>query len=185
MVKLPTQPGSRTQTVLAGLLLLLLCASLTISGCAAPAVMASKPIAAAGAMATATVDPDLCIAPIPLSVPIEEAMAVDPVRLLEDRYGIRVTLIGVTAGGGMIDFRYKVLDPDKATRWIQDADLMPHLMAEKNGTEIGHSAGMAHSATLLPGRVYYMLYGNAGGAIQPGDAVTVMVGDLRVPVNAQ
>ena len=80
----------------------------------------------------------------------------------------------------MIDFRYKVIDADKATKWIKDAALMPHFENETSGVMLNHPGGMAHSPTLLPGRVYYMLYGNSGGALQPGDAVAVKFGDLSV-----
>ena len=36
------------------------------------------------------------------------------------RYGIDVTLVAVTAAGGLIEFRYQVVDPDKADRVVHD-----------------------------------------------------------------
>ena len=171
---------------LARLILLAAFVVLVASGCVAPEKAASPQPDPALAAALAG---SICIAPGgQIAFPASDRLlaAADPVRELEERYGIRITLIGITAGGGMIDFRYKVIDADKATKWIKDAALMPHFENETSGVMLNHPGGMAHSPTLLPGRVYYMLYGNSGGALQPGDAVAVKFGDLSVgPVVAQ
>lgn len=171
---------------LARLILLATFVALLASGCVASDKSASvEPDPALAAALAASI----CVAPsgqVAFPASDEVMAAADPVRELEDRYGIRITLIGITAGGGMIDFRYKVVDADKATKWIKDSELMPHFENETSGIMLKHPGGMAHSPTLLPGRVYYMLYGNSGGALKPGDSIAVTFGDLRVgPVMAQ
>ena len=94
---------------------------LTMGGCVAPDKSASPQPDPALAAALAA---SICVAPSgQVAFPASDRLiaAADPVQELEERYGIRITLIGITAGGGMIDFRYKVIDADKATNWIKDA----------------------------------------------------------------
>ena len=104
---------------------------------------------------------------------------------LEEQYGIRVTLIGVTAGGGMVDFRFKVIDAEKAEALLDHHESMPQLIPADSKVRLGLPGG-AHSPTYVDGKVYYMLYGNAGGIVRPGMPVQVAFGDLVLePVVAQ
>ena len=57
---------------------------------------------------------------------------ISPVTL-EARYGMRINLIAVTGGGGLIDFRFKVLDQEKAKQLLASPADMPILMAEEKG----------------------------------------------------
>lgn len=95
---------------------------------------------------------------------------------LEQNYGLRVTLIGVTAGGGMVDFRFKVLDAVKAKALLDHHDNMPQLIPAGSWTRLGIPS--AHSPNYISGKVYYMLYGNAGGVVQPGKPVEVAFGNI-------
>ncbi|TKJ30223.1 MAG: hypothetical protein CEE40_05525 [Chloroflexi bacterium B3_Chlor] len=97
---------------------------------------------------------------------------------VEERFGIRVTLLGVTADGGLIDLRFQVVDADKAATMLEPGNL-PVLIAEDSGVELKLSprSDVAH---LEAGRVYYLLYPNAQNAIKPGTKVTVVMGGLRL-----
>ncbi len=64
---------------------------------------------------------------------------------LEAAYGIRITLLGVTAAGGMIDFRYEVVDPEKANPVIHDIDLFPKLVVEDTGVTLALAVAAAQS----------------------------------------
>jgi hypothetical protein len=105
---------------------------------------------------------------------------------LAERYGLRVRLIGVTAGGGMVDFRLKVLDAVKAKPLLLDAERRPSLIVEKSGATLT-SPGSADADLLIEdGGIIFTLFPNSGGAIRPGDKVIVAFGDLRLePVAAQ
>lgn len=103
----------------------------------------------------------------------------DVVRAIEERYGIHITMLGVTAGGGAVDFRYRVVDPDKASVYLHGTTDLPVLISESNGARIEAPTHM-HSTAFQYGVVYYTLYGNPRGVIQPGSKVTVMLGDLRL-----
>jgi hypothetical protein len=51
---------------------------------------------------------------------------------VEERSGTRVTLLGVTDDDGLIDFRFQVLDADKAATMLEPGNL-PVLIAEESG----------------------------------------------------
>ena len=106
------------------------------------------------------------------------AMPVSPA--IEEKWGIRITQIGVTADGGLVDFRYIVLDPVKALAMAIDVKNLPVLIAEENGMVVNSAAMMAPKHTIYPGQTYFLLYRNTHGAIKPGEAVSVEFGDLRL-----
>ena len=98
-----------------------------------------------------------------------------PIHLaIEERWGIRVTQVGVTADGGLIDFRYIVLDPDKALNMLQDVKNLPVLVAEDSGDIVNSMALMAARHNLQLGRTYFLLYRNTKGAIKHGSKVSVV-----------
>lgn len=95
--------------------------------------------------------------------------------------GVRVTLLGVTAQGGMIEFRYQVLDPDKAGLLLHDAAKRPVLVAEDTGATLAMlSRPHNHKADLKAGGTYYFLMANTRNAIRDGTPVTIVVDDVRL-----
>jgi hypothetical protein len=104
----------------------------------------------------------------------------------EEETGIRVTLIAVTGGGGMVDFRIKVLDAEKATALFANPENRPILIAEDGDTELLPPDEMAFDVGLEPNKGYFTLYANANKVITRGSPVTVLIGDYRLePINAQ
>ena len=101
-------------------------------------------------------------------------------RAFEDRYGIRIMMIGVSAAGGLIDFRFKVLDAEKAVRLMRDPANMPALIVEDSGATLKAPEEMVHNLELNNGGVYFILYPNVQDAIKPGARVTVLFGDVRL-----
>jgi len=105
---------------------------------------------------------------------------------IEATYGVRFTGVDVTAGGGMIQIRYQVLDSAK-TEAIHGSDLAP-IVVDSHGVEYkdpgmaGHShVGKAQAA----GTTDYILLANAKGGVRAGSIVTIKVGELaltNVPV---
>lgn len=100
---------------------------------------------------------------------------------LAARYGIDITLIGVTAAGGMVDFRYQVTDTDKADLVIHDLDLFPKIVEEDTGaTLVMRSLPHSHNQKLELGGNYFFLLPNGNNALHPGSSVTLVIGDVRV-----
>jgi hypothetical protein len=97
------------------------------------------------------------------------------------RYGINVKLIGVTAAGGLIDFRYQVVDPDKANPILHTRSLLPKLIVEDTGATLAmRSIPHNHGKELELGGTYFFLLANAHNAIQAGSPVTLVIGDARL-----
>jgi len=115
----------------------------------------------------------------------DEAVAAEAAEAAEmaERWGIEVTSIRLTANDHMIDFRYRVLDPEKA------ADLFvrqtkPSLIHEKTGLvlavpETAKIGPLRNSNPPKEGKIYWMFFGNAGDLVKVGDEVTVVIGEFR------
>ena len=103
---------------------------------------------------------------------------------LIDTAGIRVVLVAMTAGGGMIDIRYQVTDPDKAFI-VHDEDNPPTITDEATETELWRTQHHGGGQDLHAGVVYSYMILNAGGIIASGDRVTLRIGGVvleNVPV---
>ncbi|MBM6400012.1 hypothetical protein [Phycicoccus sonneratiae] len=97
------------------------------------------------------------------------------------RTGVKLTLLGVTGGGGMIEFRYQVVDPDKASLLLHQPDKRPVLVAEDSGQTLAMlSRPHNHKAELNLGGTYFFIMANTRNAIRDGTKVTVVVGDVRL-----
>lgn len=95
------------------------------------------------------------------------------------RYGINVNLIGVTAAGGLIEFRYQVVDPDKADQMIHDVTLLPIVVVEDSGATMVISRPH-HAVEPELGGTYFFLFANAHNAIRAGSQLTLVMGDSRL-----
>ncbi len=97
---------------------------------------------------------------------------------IEARYGVRVSLAGLTANRGMVDLRYVVLDPDKAAA-VGHGNVRIYLVAERHQQVLSLvGVHMVHHQTPRAGTSQFMLFGNDGGALSPGDRVSVVIGSL-------
>ncbi len=114
------------------------------------------------------------------SAPITStAMPTNP--QVEAKWGIRPTQVAMTADGGLVDFRFIVLDPDKAASLLNDSSTLPVLRTEDTGAIVASAASMGgEQHTFNAGLTYFILYRNAGGAIRPGTPVTILFGDLKI-----
>lgn len=100
---------------------------------------------------------------------------------LAARHGVDVDLIAVTAANGLIEFRYVVVDPDKATRILHEPELAPTLVDEASGATLRMSSPPhKHGGELRLGGTYFFLMANADNALHKGSQVTLILGDARV-----
>lgn len=102
-------------------------------------------------------------------------------KQLANEYGIRLTLVGVTAAGGLVDLRFKITDAEKAKKLFDDPAVMPAVVAEPTGTVLEPPHG-GHNSRVTPtsGASYFILIGNAGGVVQRGVPVSVVINNVRV-----
>lgn len=151
----------------------LLAALLPLVGCAAQGLQAGARAEAAKPLAP--------VAPQTDRVKVE----LPPPSALETQHGIQITHIGLTASGGLVDCRFKVLDAVKAKALLGNPANAPMLVADdKPPLMAPHNA--LRGARFSPGQVVYILYPNLRSAIKPGTQVTVAIGEARLgPVTAQ
>ena len=100
-------------------------------------------------------------------------------ELIEEVYGIRIKWIAVVAAGGGIDFRYIVVNPDKANEFMHDPDYRPILIPKGSDVEI-HPPQMTMNMVFLAGSAYHTLYSNPGGVVKSGTPVIVQFGDYQL-----
>jgi hypothetical protein len=103
---------------------------------------------------------------------------------LEADWGIQISSLHMSAGGHIIDFRYKVTDPKKAAS-LGAAGENAYLIDEASGTKMPvpnmPTLGRLRQTTeqMTPGRIYFVLFANAGRMVKPGGKVTVVIGNFR------
>lgn len=114
------------------------------------------------------------------------ATGLTPAAQFEEEHGLSVHLIGVTAGGGMIDFRLKIRDEEKARRFLEDEDNLPRLIAADSGKALAGAEGLDNDIHWEQGGILFILFSNNGGLIKQDTPVIVEFGDVRLePILAQ
>jgi len=101
----------------------------------------------------------------------------------EAQWGIRIVSIRLTAAGHMLDFRYKVVDPEKASTLL-DRRNKSYLVHQNTGVKMTvprTRLGPLRQTAVKPvaGKDYFILFGNMGEVVKQGDKVTVVVGVVR------
>jgi hypothetical protein len=94
----------------------------------------------------------------------------------EAETGIRVLRVAITAGGGMLDLQYQVVDPDKSLI-VHDDDNPPTLVDQATGTLMAtpwhdHNFREMHTAV-----TYHELIMNRDGLLERGSKITLTIGD--------
>ena len=102
---------------------------------------------------------------------------------LEQRWGVKPVAIRVVGGDHFIDFRYRVLDPDKAATLLSRKNT-PYLIDEVTGkvhTVPVTKLGPMRASAVKPkaDKNYVVLFGNPDRGIKKGSRVTVVIGDFR------
>lgn len=98
---------------------------------------------------------------------------------VEERWGVRVSHVGVTGDGGLVEVRFVVLDGDKALALMEERNL-PLVRSERSGAVLRSQALMTSHRAVAPGRTSFLLYRNTGGVLRPGSFATLVFGDLEL-----
>jgi hypothetical protein len=107
---------------------------------------------------------------------------------LEEKYGLRVSLLGATAMNSIVDLRMKVLDAEKASAILsaEHHDALG-LMVAGDESDIITAAHMSRHGTIVKtGGIYFTFFPNRQNAVRSGTPVNVVFGNLRLePIAAQ
>ena len=102
---------------------------------------------------------------------------------LEEKWGVKVLGVSLTAEGYMLDFRYRVLDPEKAMP-LFDRQRKPYLVDEVTGAlfVVPEPPKVGALRTTRPpkaDRNYFIIFANPGRYLKKGSRVSVVNGDFK------
>ena len=101
------------------------------------------------------------------------------IAAIQERYGVRFTMVGLTASGGMLDVRFIAVDADKVEQLGHHGTKMK-LVAEHSGHMLDSEQMTPHFGKIHVGSQYFALMRNDGNTLRQGDLVTIQVGKLSL-----
>lgn len=120
----------------------------------------------------------------------QAAIAPEVAAELEEKWGVRIDSLRRSVAGYALDFRYWVVDPEKAKTLLQrKLSHDPHVIVEKSGailrvprsSKIGSIRQSVRVASQIKeGKRYFVLFANPARHVVAGDKVTIVIGDFRV-----
>lgn len=101
----------------------------------------------------------------------------------EDTWGVKILGIRLTAGGYMLDFRYRVIDAEKAAP-LFSRKKNPYLIDQATGAkfivpESPKVGAMRQTRPPVADRNYFIIFGNPAKYVKKGKSVTVVIGDFK------
>ena len=111
---------------------------------------------------------------------------------MAELWGVEVVGLRLSAVDTILDFRYRVVNPEKAAMLL-DRRLDPEIHHHASGMTLsvpvpGKIGPLRQTEKFGPpkeGRVYFVLFSNPGRLVQRGDEATVMIGDFRVDIQVE
>ena len=118
---------------------------------------------------------------IPSPVDSEQA------RKLAEQWGVKLISLNLTSAGFMMDFRFRVLDADKALS-LFDHRIKPYVVAESSNiklpvpmaAKVGAMRPTNRGKNIKADKNYYMIFANPDRHVKSGEKVTVIIGDFKV-----
>lgn len=119
---------------------------------------------------------------------VDTPSSVEPaVSEVESVFGIRPESLRLSAAGSMLDFRYRVVDAEKAAPLL-NGKFQPYLYDESHQARLGvpdtpvlgRIRQTARNNKILTNRSYFVMFGNPGKAVKSGDKVTLLLGDMKI-----
>ena len=117
----------------------------------------------------------------------EVNLSPEQVTQLREKWGVEVLGIRLASGDYMMDFRFRVLDVDKAIS-LFDHQIKPHLIVDRTNiklpvpmaAKVGAFRPTNRGKNIKPDKNYFMIFGNPDRHVKAGETVTIVVGDFRV-----
>lgn len=102
--------------------------------------------------------------------------------LMKRQWGVEVLFVRQTSAGYMLEFRYKVLDPEKA-KPLFERQTKPTLTHVDSGATFivptpPKTGALRNSNPPLADHTYWMFFANPGKYVKQGDLVTIEIGDF-------
>ena len=102
---------------------------------------------------------------------------------VEEKWGIKIQSVKATAEGFMLDFRYRIIDPEKS-KMLLDRNAKPYLLNQATGEKmpvVRSRFGPIRHTTAKPtvDRNYSILFSNMNKSVKKGDKVTIVIGEFK------
>jgi hypothetical protein len=99
-------------------------------------------------------------------------------------WGVDIEGVRLVSSGYMLAFRYRVLDAEKA-KLLNEKTTRPYLIDEATGIRMSVPAmekvgELRQSTEPEAGRSYFIVFGNPGKTVKPGNRVSVVIGSFQV-----
>ncbi len=103
---------------------------------------------------------------------------------IKRRWGVEIEFVRQTAAGYMLEFRYHVIDAEKAAP-LFDRLTKPVLEHIESGASLvvptpAKTGALRNSNVPIPGRSYWMFFANPGRLVKQGEHVNVRIGEFEV-----
>lgn len=100
---------------------------------------------------------------------------------MKRQWGVEVLYVRQTAAGYMLEFRYKVLDPEKA-KPLFERQTKPLLTHVETGSKFvvptpAKTGALRNSDLPLANHTYWMFFANPAKLVKPGEHVNIEIGD--------
>lgn len=104
-------------------------------------------------------------------------------RSLEEKFGIKTLSMRTSAGGHMLDFRYRVINAGKASP-LFSRKIKPYLIDQESGAKLGvpeapKIGALRQTRKPVADKNYFIIFSNSGKYVKQGSKVTVVIGDFR------
>jgi hypothetical protein len=102
----------------------------------------------------------------------------------ERRYGIGQLRLRSISAGASLEFRCQVLDAEKA-KALNDNRIAPVMIERKTGTKLSVANTESNGKPLQraspeAGQEYWLVFGNRGGIVKPGNMVDLVIGTVHI-----
>ena len=124
--------------------------------------------------------------PVPPKITIPPLVDPEQEKQLAEKWGVKLISLNLTAAGYMMDFRFRVLDVNKALT-LFDHRIKPYVVVERSGAKlpvpmaakVGAFRPTNRGKNIKADKNYYMVFGNPDHHVKSGEKVSVVIGDFK------
>lgn len=103
---------------------------------------------------------------------------------IAQRWGIEIASMRLASGGYMLEFRYRIVDANKAQP-LFDRGVRPRLHDDVTGLDSvvpnpPTTGSLRSTNDAKAGRTYFMFFANPGRVVKAGSEVTVTIGEFSI-----
>lgn len=111
----------------------------------------------------------------------------EEIEALREDWGVEVLGLRLASADMMMDFRFRVVDAEKALA-LFDHRIKPYLISDRTNiklpvpmaAKVGAFRPTNRGKNIKADRNYYMIFGNPDRHVKAGETVTIVIGDFRV-----